>query len=175
MLTLNRPPSRTSIQLPAEGPDESLDSDMDFEYELIAFLGHLELLREGMAAARLTNRSGQLVGIAQTFSDTLAAFVEKHCAFASSRETEDASNRAAECRGALAQLREQIQESGRIQPHSSLLVQRFLNTLVESVIAYFVVFTSRFSTSRSARPWVEVAATFVAELKQLARDPVPTS
>ena len=53
------------------------------------------------------------------------------------------------------------------------VTRRCFNALCEAVLAYFTAFTSRFPTSRAARGWVEVAATFAADLKRSVRDPIP--
>jgi hypothetical protein len=112
------------------------------------------------------------------------AFSEKYCAFAGLRELEDAACRGNDFSAALAALRVELQGSGarsllngaKTESNAASIqasARRCFIALYEAVFAYFVIFTSRFSTSRAARPWVEVGAMFVVELKSLASDPLP--
>ena len=73
---------------------------------------------------------------------------------------------------AFFQICEYFEGNGRFSSAAVPVAQRCLSTLIDTALAYFVAFTNRFPTSRAARPWVEVAATFLAELKPLAREPI---
>jgi hypothetical protein len=98
---------------------------------------------------------------------------------------DDAATRGADFSAALAPLRGHYQgagirsllgsggRSGTDATVTPTLARRCFTALHEAVFAYFVVFTSRFSTSRAARQWVEVAAMFAVELKRFAQDPIP--
>jgi hypothetical protein len=47
---------------------------------------------------------------------------------------------------------------------------RCLDSLCEATLQFFIAFTERFADSKSARPWVETAAGFLADLKRAGRE-----
>jgi len=47
---------------------------------------------------------------------------------------------------------------------------RCLESLNEATTNYFIAFTERFGNSKLARPWVETASGFLADLKRVGRD-----
>ena len=151
--------------------DEDQDDSGDYEDQLIGLMARLEHQREGLAAsvaarrqAQALSRSGEMIGL-------VSEFANRHFPFAGP-EMRDALGRASEFQGALDALRESskstIEEVARVA-----LSRRCYSALTESMLAYFVAFTSRFPTSRAARGWVELAATFSADLKRTVRDAEP--
>lgn len=164
MLALNQPSSWSSLEIRAEAVDDP-DLDPDFEDELIALLGELDYLREGMVAARSAKNVPQTLALAAEFMKQVSEFSDRNCTFTTNREIDEAARLAKDFRSGLAVLR----EKGQFEPSA---VRRCFAALQDAVANYFIVFTDRFPSSRAARPWVEVAATFLVELKYLTRDPL---
>jgi hypothetical protein len=164
MLALNQPSSWSSLEIRPDVPDEP-ELDPDFEDELVALLGELDYLRERMDAARTAKKVPQTLTLAAEFMTQVAEFSDRNCAFTSNREIDEATRFAKEFRSGLAVLR----EKEHFDPSA---VRRCFASFHEAVVNYFIVFTDRFPSSRSARPWVDVAATFLVELKRFTRDPL---
>jgi hypothetical protein len=164
MLALNQPSSWSSLEIRLDSPDEP-ELDPDFEDELVALLGELEFLREGMVAARDAKKVPQSLSLAAEFMKQVAEFSDRNCAFTTNREIDEATRLAKDFRSGLAVLREKGQ-------FEAAAVRRCFAALQDAVANYFVVFTDRFPSSRAARRWVEVAATFLVELKHFTRDPL---
>lgn len=164
MLALNQPSSWSSLEIRPEAPDEP-ELDPDFEDELVALLGELEFLREGMVAARDAKKVPQTLTLAAEFLRQVSEFSDRNCAFTTNREIDEATRLAKDFRSGLAVQRER----GQFEPAG---VRRSFAAFQEAVANYFVVLTDRFPSSRSARRWVEVAATFLVELKHFTREPL---
>jgi hypothetical protein len=185
MIALDEPSSWSRLEKPAGTSDEIPESDDDYEDALVGLLGRLEHLREGILAAQAAGRPAQVLQLAQELMDLATTFSERYCAFAAVRELDEAGSRRSDFFAALGPLRGQFQgsgvrsllnsgsRSGSDATATQTLARRCLTALHEALFAYFVIFTSRFSTSRAARQWVEVAAMFVVEMKRLAQDPLP--
>jgi hypothetical protein len=170
MLLLNRSASWPELDLPA-GADLDAEPEADFEDELIALLGRLEHLRERMSAARTARRPGQWLPTAEEILSEVGGFAKQHCPFATGREMEVAVAARKALAKVLANLRERTPngETGSSDPEP---MRCCVTALYDMVAAHFVVFTNRFPTSRSARDWVDVAATYLVDLKHLT-DPFP--
>lgn len=164
MLALNQPSSWSSLEIRPDASDQ-LEFDPDFEDELVALLGELEYLREGMESARAAKKVPQTLASAAEFMNLVTEFSDRNCAFTTNREIDEASRCANDFRWGLAALREK-------EHFDPAAVRRSFAAFHEAIANYFVVFTDRFPSSRSARPWVEVAATFLVELKRFTRDPL---
>jgi hypothetical protein len=165
-----------SIQAPA-GLDfldeEDADDAGDYEDQLIGLMSRLEHLREGVATALAARRLSQALSRSGELMSLVGEFANRQFPFAGP-EMRDALARAGEFQGALGALREPgkgpADETARLT-----LTRRCFTAMNEAVLAYFVAFTSRFPTSRAARGWVEVAATFSADLKRTVRDLAPNA
>ena len=168
------------IQLPAVanmGPgvevldDDDLDDAGDYEDQLIGLMSRMEHLREGLATALSTRRASQALTRSGELMTLVSEFANRHFPFAGP-EMRDALARSGEFQGALCALREPVKgpadDAARVT-----LTRRCFTAMNEAVLAYFVAFTSRFPTSRAARGWVELAATFSADLKRTVRDATP--
>lgn len=148
--------------------DDDAQADSDFEDELIGLLARLEHAREALAWAAADRRVAQAVSRAAEMMDHVTDFSARHFPFAGP-ELRDGFARAAEFRAALEPLREPRPAAADGAARQALTARCF-TALCDAVLAYFAAFTNRFPTSRAARGWVEVAATFAAELKRTARD-----
>ena len=170
MLMLHGPGTPLRPQPAAAGPDvdsdeaDALDADR-LEDELFGLLVHLEHLREGAAAAGPDRPALVLVLIGEVM-DRVSAFADAHCPLGPGPEGTEAHARLTDFQAAWRTLEDQVKDP-RARPPTG----RCVAALYDAVFAHFVVFTSRFPTSRSASRWVEVAATFVTELKRTLRDP----
>jgi hypothetical protein len=164
MLALNQPSSWSTLEIRLDAQDEP-ESDPDFEDELIALLGELEFLREAMVAAREAKKAPQTLALAAEFMKQLSEFSDRNCTFTTNREIDEASRHAKDFRSGLAVLREKGQ-------FEASMMRRCFSAFQDAAANYFVVFTDRFPSSRSARSWVEVAATFLVELKYFTREPL---
>jgi hypothetical protein len=172
----------TPIQLPAVGSmgpgveildDDDLDDAGDYEDQLIGLMARLEHLREGLVAAIAARRAGQALTRCVELMTLVSEFANRHFPFAGP-EMRDALARAGEFQGALSALREPGKGPAD-DPARLTLTRRCFTAMNEAALAYFVAFTSRFPTSRAARGWVEVAATFSADLKRTVRDVAPSA
>jgi hypothetical protein len=165
-----------SIQAPA-GLDfldeEDADDAGDYEDQLIGLMSRLEHLREGVATALAARRQSQALARSGELMSLVGEFANRQFPFAGP-EMRDALARAGEFQGALGALRDPgkgpTDETAR-----QTLTRRCFTAMNEAVLAFFVAFTSRFPTSRAARGWVEVAATFSADLKRTVRDLGPNA
>ena len=164
---------------------------VDYETELVRLLAKLECLKNDFRDAQTTFRPslavatvGELVAVMTTSADQL-------CPPDGSSDYRNALIHLAEFNTAIRVLREQLHGSGvrallGIGPRGSRspeaaqarqsLQKKCYSSMCDLVAAYLVVFTSRFSTSHAARPWVEAAAGFLVELREITRVdlPVPT-
>jgi hypothetical protein len=158
------------------------DRDEDFELDLVALLGHLDHLRDGIEAAHTACRPAQSLKLAEDFADQLTAFAERF-ELSTGRDLDQAYAGIADFRAAVPLLHEKVQGSGvrsllgiagRAGDAEALrpVADKCFTALYNATVAFFVTFTNRFSTSKAARGWVEVAASFVVELKNLTRDPL---
>jgi hypothetical protein len=163
-------PNGSGWPRPAVPEEEKLDAEGDYEDQLIGLLARLDHVREGLASAVAARRPALAMTRAGELMGHLTAFGNRHFPFAGP-EVRDALARVAEFKGGLDLLR----EPGRAGEEDArqAVTRRCFAALCESVLAYFTAFTNRFPTSRAARGWVEVAATFAADLKRSVRDPVP--
>jgi hypothetical protein len=144
--------------------DEADEADDTYEDDLFGLLAHLEYLREGMVGARLPT----VLALGGELLDQVLAFADRYGPIGSIMPGPDpAEVRAADFRAGWKSLREQVTDAGsKCQAPAG----RCYVALYDAVFAYFVIFTNRFPTSRAAHGWVEVAATFVTELKRTLRD-----
>ncbi|HKB05185.1 MAG TPA: hypothetical protein VKD90_23370 [Gemmataceae bacterium] len=165
MLMLHGSGTPPKPQVAAPDPDVDADDDDDvrdadrFEDALFALLVQLEHLRETLAEAEPA-RVPPLVG---ELMKRVSAFANENCPLGPGPEGMEAQTRLAEFQSAWKALKDQADDPGA--------ARRCFAALYDAVFAHFVVFTSRFPTSRSAHGWVEVAATFVTDLKRTHRDP----
>lgn len=152
---------------PDVDPDDEADAqDADrLEDGLFGLLVHLEHLREGAAAAGPDRPALVLVLIGELM-DRVSAFANAQCPLGPGPEGTEAHTRLTDFQAAWRTLQDQVKDPSARPPTG-----RCFTALYDAVFAHFVVFTSRFPTSRAARGWVEVAATFVTELKRTLRDP----
>jgi hypothetical protein len=165
MLMLHGPGTPPKPQAAAPDPDVDADDDADlrdadrFEDALFALLVQTEHLRETLAAAgpaRLPPLVGELMKRVSTFAN-------ENCPLGPGPEGMEAQTRLDDFQSAWQAFKDQADDPGA--------ARRCFAALYDAVFAHFVVFTSRFPTSRAARGWVEVAATFVTEIKRTYRDP----
>lgn len=182
MFTLNG--HATAVPHPPAAPPAGPPADTEerYETELVTLLGRLEHLREGLMAARAANRLSQAITLAEDMMAQVTGFAERH-PYVGTRDVTEAEARAGEFRTWLAHIRDPHGPGPRISAgrggrgaddgSGADAVRRCFWALYESVVAYFVSFTSRFATSKAARGWVEVAAGFMVDLKRLADEPVP--
>jgi hypothetical protein len=182
MIALNEAVSWTPPGELTATTDEQPDFDDVYEDELIGLLCRLDDLRERMAAAQLASRPSQTLQLAQEMLEQVGAFAEQKSPFAAGRDLEEAAARANDFSAAIAPLRGQFQGSGVRSLFTATarngsdptavqtLARRCFAALYKAVFAYFTIFTSRFSTSRAARSWVEVAAMFSVELRRLTQE-----
>jgi hypothetical protein len=144
--------------------DEAADADDPYEDELFALLADLEHLREGMVGAKV----GQVLTLGRDIMDRVVSFAEQYGPAGSLMPGPDpAEVKADEFGSVLKPLLAQVKAGG---PNGSLQTGPCYVALYDAVFAYFTAFTGRFPTSRAARGWVEVAATFVTDLKRTLRD-----
>ena len=159
MLMVQERTGRTKSPKPSHS-DDSRESDDSLENALVSLLGQLDFEREKMAIARDEGRPGQLLALAEDLLKHVSAFADDHVPLRSSLEMKAAESKANEFRSLIHQLKNRknlaVEEA---------LVRQALLALQEAVLANFSAFTRRFSTSSAARSWVDVAATFVVELK----------
>ena len=185
MLTLNRSNSGQSAKAATVAPEDAPNSEEDFEDHLIALLGQLDYLREGMLAARDGGRTPQVLEQALQFMRLIAEFCELRCPFSTGREMDDAIIRTKQFFATISNLDIPSQGGssksrfGAAGKNGSAVVavenspaHACFAAMHDAVSAYFIVFTNRFPTSRSACAWVDVAATFLVELKQLTSNPI---
>jgi hypothetical protein len=158
-------PAQSSLVL---DQDEDLDDTGDYEDQLLSLMGRLEHQREGLALAVAARRQVQSLTRASEMMGYVSEFSGRHFPFAGP-EMRDAMSRAAEFRAALEPLREPGHNFGD-EAARQAVIQRCFTALCDALFAYFFAFTNRFPTSRAARGWVEVAATFIADLKRTVRD-----
>jgi hypothetical protein len=150
---------------PAQPPTaDPPDADDTYESDLITLLGRLEHRRELLVTARAADRPARALDLAEELMADVAEFSARIAPIGGRRELVEATARGKEFATALGQARAR-------EPADA--ARRCYHALYEAVLAYFVVFTNRFPTSKAARGWVEVAAAFVVDLKKLAQDPVP--
>lgn len=141
--------------------DVSRVDDASVENELVSLLGQLDFLREKMIAARNEGNASQLLSFAEALLKHASTFAQEHIPLRSSLEMKAAEAKANEFRLLSQQLK---------NPEASEAVARqAFQILPETILAYFSAFTRQFSTSLAARSWVDVAATFVVELQQVAQ------
>jgi hypothetical protein len=164
MLMLHGPGTPLKPQAAAPDPDVEPDDadaqDADrFEDALFGLLAHLEHLREALAAAD----PAQVPPMVGELMDRVSAFADEQCPLGPGLDGAEAQARLAEFQAAWQALPDQANDAGARR--------RCFAALYDAVFAHFVVFTGRFPTSRAARGWVEVAATFVTELKRTPREP----
>jgi hypothetical protein len=152
---------------PDDGADEA-DADQ-FEDELFGLLAHLEHLREGLEET-LPARPAVAAVLVGEVMDRVTAFADEQCPLGPGPEGAEAHARQTDFQAAWLTLKDELKAPGPTPPGGGA-ARRCWDLLYDAVFAHFVVFTSRFPTSRSARGWVEVAATFVTELKRTLRDP----
>jgi hypothetical protein len=149
---------------PDADPDESGPADDTYEDDLFGLLAHLEHLREGMPGAK----HGQVLALGRDLMDLVVTFGERYGPIAPLMPGPDpAETKASEFGALLKPMLAQVKEGGsKCQPPAGPCYV----ALYDAVFAYFAAFTGRFPTSRAARGWVEVAATFVTDLKRTLRD-----
>ena len=161
MLMVQERAGRLRLPKPSVPDDTRVDDD-SVENELVSLLGQLDFLREKMILARNEGRRGELLTLAEELLKYVSAFADEHVPFRSSLEMKAAESKANEFRSSVHQLKNRdnrgVEES---------IARQAVLTLQEAVLAYFSAFTRQFSTSVAARSWVDVAATFVVELKQV--------
>jgi hypothetical protein len=151
-------------------PNDADEQDAEqFEDELFGLLAHVEHLREGLAES-WPARPAVAAVLAGELMDRVSAFAAEHCPLGPGPEGAEAHARQADFQAAWRTVQKGVRVAGPRPPDGGA-ARRCWTTLYDAVFAHFVVFTSRFPTSRSARGWVEVAATFVTELKRTLRDP----
>jgi hypothetical protein len=183
MLALHGPGWRQPQPIGVDDEDEEDDA---YENELVCLLGRMEQMRDGLAMAREGRRTAQAFAFANDLMEQVIAFADNFCANRCSEELNDAVMRVSEFYGVLKPLRDLSLGSNvrsllgmgnrsnvAAEPQQAK-VRLCFNALYAAVFAYFVAFTNRFPTSRAARPWVEVAATFVVDFKRTLRDPQPS-
>ena len=157
----------------ADLDDEDMEADSDYEDELLGLLARLEHLREGLAAAVAARRPAEALERAMDLMGQVKQFSGRHFPFAGP-EVRDALARAADFHAAFEPLRSPT-PSPTDEAARHALTRRCYTTLCDAVLAFFVAFTNRFPTSRAARGWVEVAATYAADLKRTTREAIPSA
>lgn len=165
MLTVQRA-SRSKFPKPSKAPESRVEDDA-IENELVSLLGQLDFLREKMVLARDEGRRSELLALLEELLKQVSAFADEQIPFHSSLEMKAAESQANEFRSSLHRLKK-----GEDPKEEDTISQQAFTALQESVLAYFSAFTRRFSTSLAARSWVDVAATFVVDLKQIPQTSV---
>jgi len=160
----------TGARVRPEAPkNDNSEPKGDYEDQLIGLLARMDHVREGLASAVGSRRPGVAVSRAVELMNHLTTFANIHFPFAGP-EVREALARVTEFQGGVDLLREPSRPGE--EDARKLVTRRCFNALCEGVLAYFTAFTNRFPTSRAARGWVEVAATFAADLKRSVRDPI---
>ena len=130
-------------------------------------------------------RLSQLLALAVELVDDVKVFAHRNCGFSTDKEKDEATRRAKDFSSGASQLREPVPLftgmpppglSGRPDssaPVDQMSVRRCFAALHDAMLNYFIVFTNRFPSSESARSWVDVAATFLVDLKLITQDPMP--
>src|SRR5262245_16253704 len=108
MLALNQPSSWSSLEIRADVADEP-ELDPDYEDELVALLGELDYLREGMVASRAAKKLLQTLSLAAEFMKQVSEFSDRNCAFTTNREIDEANRLSKDFRSGIAVLREKGQ------------------------------------------------------------------
>src|SRR3954471_6898772 len=153
-----KPPA--AAEDPDVDPDDADEQDADqFEDELFGLLAHLEHLREGLAE-NLPARPAVAVVLAGELMDRVSAFAAEQCPLGPGPEGAEALARQTDFQAAWWTWQDEIKAPDPKPPDGGA-ARRCWTLLYDAVFAHFVVFTSRFPTSRSAHGWVEVVATFV--------------
>jgi hypothetical protein len=175
MLMLHGPgtPLKPPPAAPDEDPEDAEDqADADrYEDALFGLLVHLEHLRESLASP---DRPAQVPAALGEVMDRVGAFAQESCPFVPTAEATEAEARLAEFRADLKSFQDELKEAGA-RALAADKARKCYVALYDAVFAHFVVFTNRFPTSRTARGWVEVAATFVTDLKRTLRDLAPAA
>jgi hypothetical protein len=183
MIALNEPASWSSFEIPAV-ESERAEMETDFEDDLIALLCRLEHLREKMVAARAAHRLPQMLALAVELIDDVKDFSHQNCGFSTDKELDEARRRAKDFSASMSQLRENApifpaapafgptRSNETSAPMDMMSVRRSFAAMHDAVMNFFIVFTNRFPSSLSARSWVDVAATFLVELKHLTQEPM---
>jgi hypothetical protein len=168
MLMMPGPGSPVRPQVPAPDLDDEADdapeADDTYEDDLFGLLAHLEHLREGMVGAKVP----QVLAAAREIMDQVVTFAERYASASALMPGPDpAETKAADFGTVLKPLLEKLKAGPTVSlpPTGPCYV-----ALYDAVFAYFTQFTNRFPTSRAARGWVEVAATYVTDLKRTLRD-----
>jgi hypothetical protein len=139
--------------------DESAQDAVLYEDALFGLLFRVEHLRDGIVATLGHGRPSGALAQASELMEQIVRFAEQHCDLATEAEMAEPAARAVAFRAAIVPFRA-AQQPALNQVLACLLA------LYEAVFAAFTVFTNRFTSSRAARGWVEVAAMFVVELKR---------
>lgn len=182
--------SSPTLHLPAISPlaaseVEAFDNE-SFELALLALLANLEYLRHRMEVEGTRDMlpDKALVRASQII-DQLTTFASEHGINDSSPAVREGNSYMDQFFGALSPvqiLSDSNAGSGGFRKwfglgkkHSTTPCQResasrCIDILYEATLNYFVAFTEKFSNSRLARPWVETASGFLADVKRVARD-----
>jgi hypothetical protein len=151
-------PERRQAPAPVE-VDDSATVAYAYEDALFGLLFRVEHLRDGIVATLANKRLGPAQTLASELMDQVARFADEHCDLATETEMAEPAVRAADFRATIVPARAAPQLT-----YNQVLA--CLTALHEAVLAAFIVFTNRFPDSHFARGWVEVAATFIVELKR---------
>lgn len=164
----------------AAAPAAPLDA-RDWQATLIGLLGRLEDLRTEMAPLRLKVDAARLLTLADAMvaaCDDLAHEVPAPPALATAQV--DAVGKAGAYYSTAALVRPAVSQSGVLRTMLSALtgsapqvasadVRDALLAAVEAVHLYFALFTAQFNDSQAARPFVDAAAAFATDLKDVVR------
>jgi hypothetical protein len=163
-------PLRPQAVAPAaddDDPDADDLADADrYENALFGLLAHVEFLRESLASP---DRPAQVPAVLGELMDRVVGFANGDCPFVPTQEANEAEARLGDFQAAVRALQDQVKDAGA-EALSGAPARKCFGALYDAVFAHFVVFTNRFPTSRTACGWVEVAATFVTDLKRTLRD-----
>ncbi|WP_020470746.1 hypothetical protein [Zavarzinella formosa] len=177
--TLQLPP----VVNPAKQPEDTLVND-SFELALMTLLANLEYLRQEMEHNSEQHQPTKALAKAEEMLEDLVKFADEQKLPQISASIREATAQVGRFYEILAPVRDQFQEGGfrkffglgglgRKLPKTDGRQEQYarcLESVNEATLQYFIAFTEHFSCSKAARPWVETAAGFLADLKRVIRD-----
>jgi len=177
MLLVHEAESRALTNRGKAAVDNKVDCADDYEVALIWLLSRLEHKRQAIVATRADVRVDVMLDLALECVDLVVGFAKENCSFAVGRDMDEAARQIRDFEASQVALRVRLQNNSNGNPPTDdafqSLAKRCFSALHEGTAAYFTVFTGRFATSRAALPWVEAAASYIVDLKKLAREPLP--
>lgn len=152
----------------------------DLEMALVSLLARLEHFRLELIRSIRSRKLGMIVQAVQDMMSAVTGFADKNC-------PPDGTEDHRRCLAWLTQYHVTLQPlaaaisgsairsmlglaSKSLKPMAAserlASEKKLMNAVCETISSYFVIFTSRFESSRAARNWVETAASFLVELRR---------